>query len=142
VLLDSQEVDKLNYSERIDNISEYKCVPLDPERDIVDNQIRVDTETGKLLGEVLAERGEFINENLKSNVSKQNKIVQLVEWFFGIAFAIIITFGIIYGIYSVTHTPSSVPVTHAPVEYSLWLIYGGVGILCIFIGLIIGVSVF
>lgn len=42
--------------ERIDSTSSYKCVPLDPERNIKDNKIKIDTTSGELLTDVVKER--------------------------------------------------------------------------------------
>jgi hypothetical protein len=46
----------LTINERTDPTSAYKCVPLDPDTDVVDGQIKVDLESSQILSDVLAER--------------------------------------------------------------------------------------
>lgn len=46
---------------RTDDIASYKCVPLDPERNIKDNQIVVDTTNGEILTDVVKERQEAVD---------------------------------------------------------------------------------
>jgi hypothetical protein len=46
----------LTINERTDPTSAYKCVPLDPDTDVVNGQIQVDLESSQLLSDVLAER--------------------------------------------------------------------------------------
>ncbi len=49
-------------NQRTDDLSSYKCVPLDPERNIKNNQIVVDTTNGEILTDVMKERKETIQE--------------------------------------------------------------------------------
>jgi hypothetical protein len=41
---------------REDGLDSYKCVPLDPDKNIQDGKIKVDLETGEVLSDVVAER--------------------------------------------------------------------------------------
>lgn len=46
----------LSINSREDPSSAYQCVPLDPDRDVVDGKLKIDLTSGKLLNDVLAER--------------------------------------------------------------------------------------
>lgn len=46
----------LSITERTDPTSAYKCVPLDPDTDVVNGQIQFDVQSGEVLSNILAER--------------------------------------------------------------------------------------
>jgi hypothetical protein len=53
----------LSVSLREDPTDAYKCVPLNPAKDIVDGKLKVDTNSGELLSKILAERDAVISSS-------------------------------------------------------------------------------
>lgn len=53
---------------REDNLNAYKCVPLEPSKNVKDGKIVVDTESGELLSQVLKDKEE-VGEPSKSKIT-------------------------------------------------------------------------
>jgi hypothetical protein len=88
----------LTVQERDDPSSAYKCVALNPEKDVVDGKIKVDIESGKLLSKVLAERDAVMAASgiVPQNPSTALKFNKNMNLALGIFFAILILLGLIY----------------------------------------------
>ncbi len=68
---------------RKDDLNSYKCVPLEPSKNIKDGKITVDTETGELLSDVLKEEDD--------GKSKRNRITPaMIEKIIAISLALIL----------------------------------------------------
>lgn len=137
-----------NPNERKDPTSSYKCVPLDPEKDVVDDTLSVDMTSGTLLSDVLAERKALMaSTGTSNNPAKQKEIEIIFESIFGSIAAAILIAIIIYTVYSSTATPvpaaavGAVPVAARPTGgVPSWMT--GVGAAaCIVIGIVVGMVI-
>lgn len=126
---------------RTDATNAYKCVALDPDKDVVNNTLQVDLESGNLLSEVLAERAGLISDTAPTPQTreKQKKIELMFESVFGALAAFIVVVMLGYTVYSYTNGPVTAPSDAAT---SPWLAYLGIAIVCILGGITIGVTAF
>jgi len=86
---------------RIDSTDAYKCVPLLPDQNVKDGQIKVDTENGELLSQVLKE-----NDDQAASASGPTPadVEKLIAIFFGISLGIFILIILAYVISLYTGT--------------------------------------
>lgn len=70
---------------RVDNLSSYKCVPLDPAQNVKNDTIVVDTESGELLSQILKEKKD--DKEIKSSIITPAIVEKLMAY--GIAFTLI-----------------------------------------------------
>lgn len=73
--------------QRTDKTDEYQCVPLDPDTDIVDGQIQIDIENGKLLSKVLEERDAVRAMSAPTTLTREGK--NRLETYLGSALGIL-----------------------------------------------------
>ena len=100
------------------DMNAYKCVPLNPDKDVSGGQLNIDPETGILYSEIDAERKRLINEatSPRPNFISQEKFVESVSQYMSIIIVVII-FGILFFmIFSNTSTGG------APGEHSSFLV--------------------
>jgi len=100
------------------DINAYKCVPLNPDKDVSGGQLNIDPETGLLYSEIDAERRKLINEatSPRPKFLNQEKFVESVSGFMSFILVIIV-FGILFFmVFSNTSTGS------APGEHSSFLV--------------------
>ena len=117
VLLDAGSVTAVSYEfdKRIDQTSAYQCVPIDPDRDISNNEIQVDLKSGKLLSDVMAERASLINDTAPVQTPAQAKNVAIFfETIMGLVCAVILFTLILYMVYSKSTKSSSAAGTPVP----------------------------
>ncbi len=101
VLLNSGEVKAVSNQFATRSTSAYQCVPLDPDKDISDDQIEVDLKSGKLLSDVLAQRAGLIADTAPVQTAEQAKSVKIFfETIMGLITAIILFTVILYFVYS------------------------------------------
>lgn len=126
---------------REDPTNAYKCIPLDPDKDIVDNKINVDLKSGTLLSSILAERAGLINDTAPTPQTRaqQQKINLMFESVFGAVLAFILVVLVGYSVYTYTNGPV---VVDTSLPSSPWLVYIGIAVVCIIVGITIGVMVF
>jgi len=86
----------LEDSSRTDPQDSYKCVPLDPDKDIQNGQINIDVNSGRILSEVLAERAAVrsASEGTPSLGKGTNRVQKYISSALGILCAVII-FGLL-----------------------------------------------
>jgi len=127
---------------RTDTTNAYKCVSLDPDRDIVNDTLQVDIDSGTLLSNVLAERAGLISDTapIEKDRSKQKKIELMFESVFGALAAFILVVLVGYSVYTYTNGPATVAASD--MATSPWIIYLGITIGSILTGMTIGVMVF
>jgi hypothetical protein len=73
---------------RTDSTSAYKCVPLLPDQNVKDGQIKVDTEKGELLSQVLKDNNDI--EAAASSGPTPADVERIIAIIFGISFGIFI----------------------------------------------------
>jgi hypothetical protein len=131
-----------SFHARTDATNAYKCVPLDPDKNVVNDTLKVDLESGTLLSDVLAERAGLINDTAPTPQTRaqQKKIELMFESVFGSIAAFIVVIMIGYSVYTYTNGPVVAPISEAP--ESPWLIYVGIALFCIVLGITIGVTAF
>jgi hypothetical protein len=127
---------------RTDATNAYKCVTLDPDRDVVNDTLQVDVDSGTLLSNVLAERAGIISDTAptQQDRSKQKKIELMFESVFGALAAFILVVLVGYSVYTYTNGPATVAASD--MATSPWIIYLGITIGSILTGITIGVMVF
>ena len=103
-------------NERTDNINEYQCVPLNPDTDIVDGQIKVDLESGQLLSDVLAERDAVRAMSAPIPTAGKNRVEAYLGSALGILCAILIFSILLYFIFSYVSGSKSPVATVATVQ--------------------------
>ena len=81
---------------RTDSTSAYKCVPLLPDQNVKDGQIKVDTEKGELLSQVLKDNDDI--EAASSSGPTPADVEKLIAIFFGISLGLFILIIIAYAI--------------------------------------------
>ena len=136
----------LSINERTDQASEYKCVPLDPEKNINNNgQLQIDLTSGTVLSEILEERDAMRKESIgiKKPQSKGNKVEQIIGYVLAGLCGFLLLF--IGGYYAYSYTKSRSAAAGAapaaiPVEISSWIKYGLTALGAVTIGLVTGVS--
>ena len=138
----------LTVQQRDDPSSAYKCVALNPEKDIVDGKIKVDIESGELLSKVLAERDAIMAASgvVPQNPSTASKFNKNMNLALGIFFAILILLGLIYLISSWwTNSSPTMGVVGGVVYTPDWVaqipMYGVMVIGAGLIGFIVGATV-
>jgi len=138
----------LTVQQRDDPSSAYKCVALNPEKDIVDGKIKVDIESGELLSKVLAERDAVMAASgiVPQNPSTALKFNKNMNLALGIFFAILILLGLIYLISSWwTNSSPTMGVVGGVVYTPDWVaqipMYGVMVIGAGLIGFIVGATV-
>lgn len=97
---------------RTDSADAYKCVPLDPDRDVVDGSIMVDTVKGTLLSNLLKDRTELRTESVgtaKEPTIGPGRIEKYLGSALGWTLVILLILGIIYVIALAVGGGSSVP---------------------------------
>lgn len=133
--------------EREDPTSAYKCVPLDPDLNVIDGKLTVDTKKGTLLSNVLKERDTMRGEIA---VAAPGRIEKYLGTALGIILTIILFGGIIYILLSyflLAPTTVSGPTGSTVVQPPDWKklftglpLYIILGSLGIFVGFVIGLS--
>ena len=143
-LLDATGGSRTDYSvnARTDPTNAYKCVPLDPDKDVVNDTLQVDIDSGTLLSNVLAERSGLISDTAptQQDRSKQKKIELMFESVFGALAAFILVVLVGYSVYTYTNGPATVAASD--MATSPWIIYLGITIGSILTGMTIGVMAF
>jgi len=86
---------------RIDSTSAYKCVPLLPDQNVKDGQIKVDTEKGELLSQILKEDDD---QAASTSGPTPADVEKLIAIFFGISLGIFILIILAYVISLYTGT--------------------------------------
>lgn len=86
---------------RIDSTDAYKCVPLLPDQNVKDGQIKVDTEKGELLSQVLKDNDD---DQASSSGPTPADVEKLIAIFFGISLGIFILIILAYAISLYTGT--------------------------------------
>ena len=101
----------LTLNERTDPTSAYKCVPLDPDNDIVDGNLKIDLDNGQILTDVLAERDAARSANLtpQINSAAASKVQKNLGIALGSILVVLIALVLIYFIFSLASV--SVPTT-------------------------------
>jgi Na+-transporting methylmalonyl-CoA/oxaloacetate decarboxylase gamma subunit len=75
---------------RVDATSAYKCTPLNPDTQIKDGKIVVDTQKGELLSQVLQERTADLSAEAPSGGLTPGDIQKVIAIAFGIGFGLLI----------------------------------------------------
>jgi len=77
-------------NQRVDATSAYKCTPLNPDTQIKDGKIVVDTQKGELLSQVLQERTTDLAAETPSGALTPGDIQKVIAIAFGIGFGLLI----------------------------------------------------
>jgi hypothetical protein len=82
----------------------YQCVVLDPERDVLDGKISVNTKTGDLkpLNAVLNERKTLLNSYTKKNGIEPGVLEKYLAIFLGILLSILVLWGLGWAVLTAT----------------------------------------
>jgi hypothetical protein len=138
-----QSYQSLDVFERTDSTNAYKCVPLDPDNDIVDGQIAVDTRKGTLLSNVLQERAAVKGQ--APPAIGPGRVEKYLGSAIGVILSVVLFGGIIYMFlvyFLLSDTPTSGPVV-VPFWKSLLTglpLYIILTVLAGFVGFVIGMS--
>jgi len=81
--------DPADAAKRTDSTDKYKCVPLNPDADVVNGAIQVNTETGELLTKVLSARKGVMTADTAPGAFDPGKIEEGVSIALGIIFGIL-----------------------------------------------------
>lgn len=133
----------LDVFERSDSTNAYKCVPLDPDKDIVDGQITVDTRKGTVLSNVLQER-DALKGKAPPSIGP-GRVEKYLGSALGVILSVILFGGIIYMLlvyFLLSDKPTSGPVV-VPFWKSLLTglpLYIILTVLAGFVGFVIGMS--
>ena len=98
--------------EREDTLDSYKCVPIDPDKNIEDGKIRVDAESGELLTDVVNEREKVRAADATKGGIEPGRLEKYLGAALGVIMAIILIGSTGYFIYTFffrKDTPSTVP---------------------------------
>jgi hypothetical protein len=134
----------LTINERSDPTSAYQCVPLDPDTDIVDGQIKVDLESAQLLSSVLAERDAVRSTSspIQLTPAGKTRLQAYIGSALGICCAILIFSILLYFLYKWSTKETTLPST---VPTSTWgqqlPLYGLMTVVAGLIGFTIGAVV-
>jgi hypothetical protein len=85
----------------------YKCVTIDPSRDIKNGKILIDPETGKRLSETVADQQEEANANNQNASISPKDILETIAIIIGIIIGISLLIGLFYLIYTFLTTRKS-----------------------------------
>ena len=102
---------------REDTTSAYKCVPLNPDLQVQDGKIKVDTQKGELLSKVLSDRSADLNADLGKEPMNAEQFERMLAIALGIAIGLLVLMILAYFISRVTASSSSYapgPVTEMP----------------------------
>ena len=137
-------------NERTDNINEYQCVPLNPDTDIVDGQIKVDLESGQLLSKVLEERDAVRAMSAPTTLTRagKNRVETYLGSALGILCAILIFSILLYLIFTYaksSKSPADAVAAAATVSTNTWVnqlpIYGIMAVVAGLVGFTAGAMI-
>lgn len=92
---------------REDTTSAYKCVPLNPDTQVVDGKIKVDTTRGELLSKVLQDRSSDLNEDMGKKGMSAEDLERMIAVALGIALGLLVLMILAYFVSRVTASPNS-----------------------------------
>jgi hypothetical protein len=147
--------DPSSFSARTDSTDKYKCVPLNPDADVVNGAIQVDTDSGELLSKVLAARTDAKTADVAPGAIDPGKLEEIFGIIIGVVLgALFISIGG-YFLYKFLWPSASGPSGPSGASGALsgsgWMIYAqragillfaaGVIVLIGYIGYVIGTAV-
>jgi hypothetical protein len=92
---------------REDTTSAYKCVPLNPDLQVQDGKIKVDTQKGELLSKVLSDRSADLEGDLGKEGMNAEQFERMLAIALGIAIGLLVLMILAYFISRVTASSSS-----------------------------------
>lgn len=92
---------------REDTTSAYKCVPLNPDTQVTDGKIKVDTSRGTLLSKVLNDRSADLNADLEKKGMDADDMERMIAIALGITIGLLVLMIAAYFISRVTASPGS-----------------------------------
>lgn len=139
----------LSINSREDPSSAYQCVPLDPDRDVVDGKLKIDLTSGKLLNDVLAERDAVRAAAAPSTPQTADNAARFRKFLssaIGILCAILIFSILIFLISTlVTSKPAPVDPTAMSLSPPSWVqqipVYGIMTVVAGLVGFVVGMMI-
>jgi hypothetical protein len=136
----------MSINKRTDNADAYKCVPLDPDNDVVGGNIEVDLESGQLLSAVLAERAAVRSAaNVGPTGANKSKLQTYLGSALGILCAILIFSILLYFIITWSSSALTRTASTAPTPSPMWIqqipLYGIMTIIAGLVGFTVGAMV-